>query len=378
MSAFMIITVLMVVFHKETMSTNCGENYKIPSEWNCKDLLYHLSAKHIEDTFYCVGYNRYEPTFNSIEFQRQVIDLLKVDEQEHQITIYEKLTIKFNDSLLAFSSCPKIKLQFFKDQTYNFWHPDFDTSMDTLLKPQFDKITINALGEVKMRNLNKQIRLKCRMNYIWYPFDTQRCHHYIIIDEKKLTIQYNATKTLEESRIQNSVHPDWTIHMEQGKCPLLVTESCFSLDLVMKRKIANHIFQAYMPSIFLIISSVTSLFIPNEHMPARMSLSVTTALAMITLLSNNSWPKTAYLKAIDIWAILSYITVFYCLLEYCIVLALFGNVSIHFYGLFQQFILNLSSRMNHCFHSTLQKSWKNSPDLQYRFQQFCTFHCTSS
>ena len=99
MSAFMIITVLMVVFHKETMSTDCGENYKIPSEWNCKDLLYHLSAKHIEDTFYCVGYNRYEPTFNSIEFQRQVIDFLKVDEQEHQITIYEKLTIKFNDSL---------------------------------------------------------------------------------------------------------------------------------------------------------------------------------------------------------------------------------------------------------------------------------------
>ena len=283
MSAFMIITVLMVVFHKETMSTNCGENYKIPSEWNCKDLLYHLSAKHIEDTFYCVGYNRYEPTFNSIEFQRQVIDLLKVDEQEHQITIYEKLTIKFNDSLLAFSSCPKIKLQFFKDQTYIFWHPDFDTSMDTLLKPQLDKITINALGEVKMRNLNKQIRLKCRMNYIWYPFDTQSCHHYIIINEKELTsIDYNVTKTFEDSRIQNSVHPDWTIQMKQGQCPPSVTQSCFSLVLVLKRKIVNHIFQAYMPSLFLIISSVTSLFIPKEHMPARMSLSVTTALAMIS------------------------------------------------------------------------------------------------
>ena len=239
----------------------------------------------------------------------------------------------FKHCVLAsiFSSCPKIKLQFFEDQTYAFWQPDFDTSMDTLLKPRLDKITINELGQVKMRNINKQIRLKCQMNYIWYPFDTQSCHHYIIINEKELTsIDYNVTKTFEDSRIQNSVHPDWTIQMKQGQCPPSVTQSCFSLVLVLKRKIVNHIFQAYMPSLFLIISSVTSLFIPKEHMPARMSLSVTTALAMITLLSSNSWPKTAYLKAIDIWAILCYITVFYCLLEYCIVLSLNGNVSLSF------------------------------------------------
>ena len=187
---------------------------------------------------------------------------------------------------------------------------------------RLDKITINELGQVKMRNINKQIRLKCRMNYIWYPFDTQSCHHYIIINEKELTMDYNETKTFEDSRIQNSVHPDWTIQMERGQCPPSVTQSCFSLVLVLKRKIVNHIFQAYMPSLFLIISSVTSLFIPKEHMPARMSLSVTTALAMITLLSSNSWPKTAYLKAIDIWAILCYITVFYTLISYCLALAL--------------------------------------------------------
>lgn len=102
MSTLMIITILMVSFYKEitSASINC-ESHKIPSQWTCKDLMYHLSAQHIEDTFYCVGYNRYEPVFKSIEFQREVIDLLEVNEQEHQITIYEKFTLFLNDSLLA-------------------------------------------------------------------------------------------------------------------------------------------------------------------------------------------------------------------------------------------------------------------------------------
>ena len=36
----------------------------------------------------------------------------------------------------------------------------------------------------------------------------------------------------------------------------------------------------------------------------------------------NAWPKTSYLKALDIWVVLCYITVFMCSLEYCIVILL--------------------------------------------------------
>ena len=36
----------------------------------------------------------------------------------------------------------------------------------------------------------------------------------------------------------------------------------------------------------------------------------------------NGWPKTSYLKAMDIWVVLCYITVFMCSLEYCIVITL--------------------------------------------------------
>ena len=66
-------------------------------------------------------------------------------------------------------------------ETKNFWNPDFDTFYDTLLKPELDKITLTKEGQVKMRNINKQINIKCVMNYKWYPFDTQICKHYIII-----------------------------------------------------------------------------------------------------------------------------------------------------------------------------------------------------
>lgn len=36
----------------------------------------------------------------------------------------------------------------------------------------------------------------------------------------------------------------------------------------------------------------------------------------------NSWPNTPYIKSIGYWVLLCYISVFYCLLEYCVVLSL--------------------------------------------------------
>ena len=34
----------------------------------------------------------------------------------------------------------------------------------------------------------------------------------------------------------------------------------------------------------------------------------------------DTWPKTNYMKAVDVWALFCYFGVFFCLVEYCLVL----------------------------------------------------------
>ena len=93
---------------------------------------------------------------------------------------------------------------------------------------------------------------------------------------------------------------------------------------IITRKISGLFLHVYLPSLILSIASTMSLFIPHYHMPARMSLSATTSLSTITLFvkAKDSWPKTSYIKLIGVWVTICYIIVFFCLLEYCLVLAL--------------------------------------------------------
>ena len=42
----------------------------------------------------------------------------------------------------------------------------------------------------------------------------------------------------------------------------------------------------------------------------------------IFIMFRESWPKTPYVKSIGYWVLMCYLSVFYCLLEYCVVLTL--------------------------------------------------------
>ena len=66
-----------------------------------------------------------------------------------------------------------------------------------------------------------------------------------------------------------------------------------------------------------------SLYLPQDLHPARMALSATTCLSMVTFFKGSQHgPKTSYIKAIGIWAALCCSIVFFCLIEYCFVLVL--------------------------------------------------------
>ena len=92
----------------------------------------------------------------------------------------------------------------------------------------------------------------------------------------------------------------------------------------LERTLTNHILQTFIPSMMLCSASTGSLFIPQNIVPGRMGLSVTSLLSLISLLNGarNNWTKTSYLRAIDVWTVCCYLGLFYTLIEYSIILAL--------------------------------------------------------
>ena len=262
---------------------NCDLNM---TTWNCDDFHYYFSVRNVEQTLKCIGYRKYKrpEQLLTIDFGRQIRQLMKIDENERNVLFEEKIWFEFNDARLQFNFCPDDlnKVEFLNEFSDQFWKPDLDTPPETLFKPSLDRVLIKKNGRIKISNLHLRSTVRCSMDYTWYPFDTQICSHPILIDEPSITINYDANEVLKLSTVEHFEDPDWNITLRTGHCEEK-EKHCFSLDLIFERKISTHILHEYVPSLMLAIASTASLFIPAECMPARMSLSVTTCLSMITL-----------------------------------------------------------------------------------------------
>ena len=261
---------------------NCDFNM---TSWSCDDFHHYFSVRNVEETLKCIEYRKYKrPELLTIDFGRQIRQLMKVDENERNVLFEEKIWFEFNDARLKFNFCQADlnKVELLNEFSNQFWKPDLDTPPETLFKPSLDRVLIKKNGRIKISNLHLRSIVRCSMDYNWYPFDTQICSHPILIDEPSITINYDANEVLKLSTVEQFEDPDWNITLRTGHCEEK-EKHCFSLDLIFERKISTHILHEYVPSLMLSIASTASLFIPAECMPARMSLSVTTCLSMITL-----------------------------------------------------------------------------------------------
>merc|ERR1712165_626526 len=88
-----------------------------------------------------------------------------------------------------------------------------------------------------------------------------------------------------------------------------------------KRKQMSYLIQTIFPSLMMVICSYASLFLPQEQVPGRMALSITTTLTLVTLSNGlfNTSPRTSYLKAIDVWLLVCFLFSVTVLVEFCII-----------------------------------------------------------
>ncbi|XP_071748632.1 glutamate-gated chloride channel isoform X3 [Lepeophtheirus salmonis] len=97
--------------------------------------------------------------------------------------------------------------------------------------------------------------------------------------------------------------------------------SCLRVEITFARQLSFYVLTIYIPCFMIVLVSWMSFWIDHKAVPARVSLGITTLLAMSTTQAsiNSSLPPVAYTKAIDVWCGVCVTFVFSALLEYALV-----------------------------------------------------------
>ena len=93
------------------------------------------------------------------------------------------------------------------------------------------------------------------------------------------------------------------------------------MEFVFRRNIGFYVIQIFIPAALIVAISWVSFWIDERSIPARVSLGITTVLAITTLLFGvqSSMPKVGHVKAADVYLLGSFVFVFGALVEYSII-----------------------------------------------------------
>lgn len=78
---------------------------------------------------------------------------------------------------------------------------------------------------------------------------------------------------------------------------------CLTVVFVLKRRVSIALITAYFPSMLIVLISFLSFWVDNQSVPGRVSLVITSLLALMTQLLSirNRIPAVSYLTALDVW-----------------------------------------------------------------------------
>ena len=275
----------------------------------------------------------------TIKINVEVLELEELNPQKQELKLQKSLTLEWTDWRLKWP--PQCNLT----EDWEDYVIDISNTSPLLWQPMFkyagmkSQIEDNKAimmqflypesGQVSIERLFTEVHV-CRAKLRWYPFDSITCAMVHILDETmdKIVLQMNKNNTESEGHQGHIFIAGWTILTQElflektKKFGEKVGHSTLVYKFKFKREISGEVMQTFLPSLMLSIASSSSLYISYDQLPARMGLCATTFLALIALFkgSSDDWPKTAELKAIDVWTILCYAGAFFCLVEYSMVL----------------------------------------------------------
>jgi len=258
------------------------------------------------------------------------IDDVKM-EYSFQITLRQQ----WNDGRLSYKNRifgmeDKIRYLTMTDST-KVWMPDTFFRNEkvgrfhNILQPNL-YVRVFPDGDV-LYSIRVSLTCACSMHLALFPLDKQTCNLDVA------SYGWTMNDLIYQWKEQNPVQMVANLSLPGGfkmdsfdnkNCDVKTATgaySCLRVVLTFARQLSFFIVTIYIPCFMIVIVSWMSFWIDHKAVPARVSLGVTTLLAMSTTQAsiNSSLPPVAYTKAIDVWSGVCVTFVFGALLEYALV-----------------------------------------------------------
>ncbi|XP_050677085.1 gamma-aminobutyric acid receptor subunit beta-like [Leptidea sinapis] len=267
-----------------------------------------------------------DPLYVGMDLTIASFDAISEVNMDYTITLYlnqywkdERLAFGFTEELLTLSG----------DFADKIWVPDtfFANDKNSFLHDVTERNKLVRLGGdgTITYGMRFTATLACMMDLHYYPLDSQNCtveiesYGYTVSD----VVMY--WKETPVRGVEDAELPQFTIlgHETNDRKEKLATGvyQRLSLSFKLRRNIGYFVFQTYLPSILIVMLSWVSFWINHEATSARVALGITTVLTMTTISTGvrSSLPRISYVKAIDIYLVMSFVFVFAALLEYAAV-----------------------------------------------------------
>lgn len=255
----------------------------------------------------------------------------KIDDVKMEYSVQITFRQQWNDHRLAFNDMSgRIKYLTLQDSR-KVWMPDTffrnekHGQFHNIIQPNL-YIRVFPNGDI-LYSIRVSLTLSCPMTLELFPLDTQTC--YLRVASYGFTtddLVYTWKVPDPVQFVSNLFLPGgFELHSYlDGSCNVKTATgeySCLTVDMTFKRQLSYYIITIYIPTFMIVMVSWMSFWLDHKSAPARVTLTITTLLAMSTTTSsiNQSLPPVAYTKAIDVWSNLCVTFVFLALLEYALV-----------------------------------------------------------
>ncbi|XP_074614033.1 glycine receptor subunit alpha-2-like isoform X1 [Acropora palmata] len=261
-----------------------------------------------------------------------VVHIVSVREVEEEFSLDIEIVQQWTDPRLNHSLQFPITLAS-SDSKNLIWLPD--TYFLNIRSAAIHDVT-SENTKVKIRRggfVTYSIRLTvtagCAMDLSDYPLDELHCDLKIstyAYDTDNLNFKWSNGPKADKVRVEDDelsqftlLHTDALQDFQQysdGPHSKLVALFWF------RRRLGYAFIQVYFPTIMLVVLSWLLFWIPQESIPARASLGSTTVLSIVTFTGSfrNTFPKVSYVKAVDVYFIVSFAFIFAALMEYILLL----------------------------------------------------------
>ena len=144
------------------------------------------------------------------------------------------------------------------------------------------------------------MKIACDFDFLAYPFDQNECPFLMVADHLELT-ELNSYHFNESWLFKEQTEFDGFIVSNEV---VLINESLnkwipktgFGLNITISRQFAPYLYQYYIPTILIVISSFFSFFIPLTAIPGRVAILVTQFLTLTNIFIHEMVSRCNYLN----------------------------------------------------------------------------------